>query len=140
MIRRLQMTDIDSVADIWLDTNIKAHDFISAQYWRENFETVKQMLMQAEVYVYEEEGEIQGFIGLSDDYIAGIFVRSTVQSGGIGKQLLDFVKEIKKELHLSVYQKNVRAIQFYQREKFRIQCEGIDENTGEKEYSMEWML
>lgn len=72
MIRKLQMTDIDSVADIWLDTNIKAHDFIAAQYWLENFETVKEMLAQAEVYVYEYEGKIQGFIGLNDSYIAGI--------------------------------------------------------------------
>lgn len=107
MIRRLRITDIDSAADIWLDTNIKAHDFIAAQYWLENIETVKEMLAQAEVYVYEDEGEIQGFIGLNDDYIAGIFVRYAVQSSGIGKQLLDFVKSIKKELHLNVYQKNM---------------------------------
>ncbi len=139
MIRRLRITDIDSVADIWLDTNIKAHDFIAAQYWLENIETVKEMLAQAEVYVYEDEGEIQGFIGLNDDYIAGIFVRYAVQSSGIGKQLLDFVKSIKKELHLNVYQKNMRAIKFYQREKFQIQSEGMDESTGEKEYSMRWM-
>ncbi len=101
-----------------LTPNIKAHDFIAAQYWLENIETVKEMLAQAEVYVYEDEGEIQGFIGLNDDYIAGIFVRYAVQSSGIGKQLLDFVKSIKKELHLNVYQKNMWAIKFYQREKF----------------------
>lgn len=140
MIRRMQITDIDSVADIWLDTNIKAHDFISAQYWQENFETVKESIKQAEVYVYEDERGIQGFIGLSGGYIAGIFVRSAVQSGGIGKQLLDFVKDIKKELRLNVYQKNVRAIQFYQRENFQIQSESIDEDTGERELNMAWYV
>ena len=52
MIRKLQESDIDQVADIWLDTNIKAHDFIPAQYWKDHFESVKKMLLQSEVYVY----------------------------------------------------------------------------------------
>ena len=51
MIRKMRKTDIDRVADIWLDTNQKAHDFIPASYWQDNFEEVKQMLLQAEVYV-----------------------------------------------------------------------------------------
>lgn len=138
MIRKVQTTDADRVADIWLDTNIRAHNFIPAQYWQKNFEMVKAMLAQAEVYVYEDDKEIQGFIGLNGDYIAGLFVCVAVQSGGIGTQLLDFVKELKKELCLNVYQKNTRAVQFYQREKFWIQSEGMDEDTGEKEYFMKW--
>ena len=40
--------------------------------------------------------------------------------------------------HLNVYQKNARAISFYKREGFSIQCEGLDEATGEKEYTMLW--
>ena len=44
MIRVVQKTDITKVADIWLDTNIKAHNFISAQYWESNYELVKEAL------------------------------------------------------------------------------------------------
>ena len=33
MIRKMQNADINRVADIWLKTNLKAHDFISEQYW-----------------------------------------------------------------------------------------------------------
>ena len=39
---------------------------------------------------------------------------------------------------LHVYQKNKRAISFYQREAFVIQSEGLDEDTGEKEFLMVW--
>ena len=138
MIRVVQKTDITKVADIWLDTNIKAHNFISAQYWESNYELVKEMLLQAEVYVYESNGEIQGFIGLNGDYIEGIFVFDRLQSHGIGKLLLDFVKESRTQLSLNVYQKNTRAIHFYQREGFEIQSEGLDEATGEKDYVMTW--
>lgn len=140
MIRKLKETDLSTVMDIWLDANIKAHDFIPRQYWIDNLELVKQMLPQSEVYVYENEGnhKIQGFVGLSENYIAGIFVCSISQSNGIGKQLLDFVKTIRNQLTLSVYQKNERAIKFYQREDFKVQYENIDENTGEKECFMVW--
>lgn len=75
MIRALQKADINRVADLWLDTNLKAHDFIPSQYWKENYEAVKEMLPQAEVYVYENDTKIQGFVGLNDEYIEGFEIR-----------------------------------------------------------------
>ena len=138
MIREFQRDDINKVADIWLDTNIKAHNFIPDEYWKSNFKSVKEALLLAEVYVYEYDTEIQGFIGLNDEYVEGIFVRDEMQSQGIGKLLLNFVKEKKTKLYLNVYQKNTRAIHFYQREGFEIQREGLDEVTGEKDYVMVW--
>lgn len=138
MIRELHKADIDKVADIWLDTNIKAHSFIPAEYWESNSELVKEMMLQAEVYVYDVDHEIQGFIGMTDEYINGIFVCGEMQSQGIGKSLLDYAKSKKKKLLLNVYQKNARAISFYQREGFDIQCSDLDEATGEKEYVMVW--
>lgn len=110
MIRKLQKADINRVADIWLDTNLKAHYFIPAQYWKNNFELVKDMLMQAEVYVYEKNQEIQGFIGLNGEYIEGIFVSEQMQSKGIGKLLLHDIMDKKAKLILNVYQKNTRAM------------------------------
>ena len=101
-------------------------------------ELVKEMMSQYEVYVFEADKMIQGFVGLNDEYIEGIFVSDEMQSCGIGKLLLDYVKDKKVSLRLNVYQKNARAISFYQREGFIIQCEGLDEATGEKEYTMLW--
>ena len=138
MIRELRKVDINKVAEIWLDTNIKTHYFISAQYWKSNFELVKELLLQATVYVYEDKQEIQGFIGLSNEYIEGIFVSAEMQSQGIGKILINYVKGKRNKLILIVYQKNTRAISFYQREGFEIQYSGLDEATGEKDYVMAW--
>ena len=138
MIRKLQKVDINRVADIWLKTNLKAHFFIPEQYWISNYEFVKEMLPQAEVYVYEDDKMIQGFIGVSDEYIEGIFVSDEMQSCGIGKMLLDYINDKKDRLQLKVYQKNVRAMSFYQREGFTIQSEEMDEFTREKEYVMNW--
>ena len=85
MIRELRKADINIVADIWLDTNIKAHYFISAQYWKRNLELVKELLLQATVYVYEDNYEIQGFIGMNGEYIEGIFVSEAMQSRALAK-------------------------------------------------------
>ena len=138
MIRKLQKVDINRVADIWLKTNLKAHFFIPEQYWISNYEFVKELLPQTEVYVYEDDKMIQGFIGINDEYIEGIFVSDEMQSRGIGKMLLDYIKDKKDRLQLKVYQKNVRAMSFYQREGFTIQSESMDEFTREKEYVMNW--
>ena len=138
MVRKLRNADVNKVADIWLDTNMKAHYFIPTQYWKSNFELVKELLLQATVYIYEDNQEIQGFIGLNDEYIEGIFVSDEMQSQGIGKILLNYAKDKRNKLHLNVYQKNARAISFYKREGFEIQHSGLDEATGEKDYVMTW--
>ena len=46
MIRQYNEDDIDAVMQIWLDTNIRAHNFISSGYWRINFDMVREMLSQ----------------------------------------------------------------------------------------------
>ena len=138
MIRVLEEKDVDTVAKIWLETNIKTHDFIASNYWKEHYEIIKDMFLQAEIYVYEIEKEIMGFIGLDKEYIEGIFVLDQYQKRGIGKALLNHVKAKNEHLSLNVYQKNLNAILFYQREGFCVQYEDVDKNTGEKEYRMVW--
>lgn len=136
-IRAYQASDLKAIMDLWLDTNVAAHDFIDEDYWRSNYDTVKQMIPEATLYVFEDQG-IKGFAGLNGTYIAGIFVDKTQQSKGVGKQLLDFIKDKNVELMLQVYKKNNRAVQFYLREEFEIEKEQLDIHTSETELVMKW--
>lgn len=138
MVRKMRPAEVDAVADIWLETNIEAHSFVPERYWRDHFEAVKGLLAQAELYVFEGETGVQGFLGLDDGYIAGLFVKSGARAGGIGKKLLDYAKSGRSRLTLRVYQKNAGAVRFYQREGFTVQEEPVDESTGEPEYFMLW--
>lgn len=138
MIRRLENTDLDAAAELWLEGNLQAHAFLPAQYWRSRFAQVRGLLAQAEVYVYETDGVLQGFIGLEGAYIAGLFVAQGARSRGVGKALLDFLKTRRQSLHLHVYQKNTRAAAFYRREGFRVREAGVDGDTGEAEDCMVW--
>lgn len=140
MIRKFETQDLDTVMQIWLHGNLDAHPFIPASFWTDHFETVRDLLPQAELYVHEDAGtrQIDGFIGLTENHIEGIFVAESARSKGVGKSLLDYAKSRKPCLTLSVYQKNERALAFYRREQFVVQSEGIDGDTNEAEIQMLW--
>ena len=123
---------------IWLNGNKDAHPFIPNEYWESNYSMVEEQILQAEVFVYEADGEIQGFMGIVEGYIAGIFVDRAYRSLGTGKELLNFAKQSYDSLSLGVYQKNERAVSFYFREGFAVQSEQLDEDAGEMEYTMIW--
>ena len=138
VIRRMEARDLEAVASMWLASNLEAHSFIPAEYWRGNYEAVKAALAQAEVYVYEDAAGVLGFVGLSGDYVEGIFVASHARSHGIGRQLLDHVKATRRCLELNVYAKNRRAVEFYQREGFELKGSGVDPHTREEDFLFFW--
>ena len=88
MIREFERgRDLDAVLQIWLETNASAHAFVPRSYWLRQSALVREALPQAEVYVEagEDDGQVRGFVGLTGDFIAGLFVRASAQSQGIGR-------------------------------------------------------
>lgn len=138
MIRKFRLEDRERVMQIWLNANLQAHGFIDPAYWEEQEEMVGEMISKADVAVFERGGVIQGLIGLSGQQIEGLFVDEKFRSQGIGRALLDFAKRKYSALTLQVYEKNLRAVRFYQREGFSAREKQVDERTGEAEYVMEW--
>ena len=138
MIRRFREEDIDNVMQIWLDANLQAHYFIPKCYWKGHYNMVRDMLPSSEVWVYELENVILGFVGIVEDHIEGIFVTPQRQSNGIGKVLIEHVKAEHERLSLNVYEKNIKACGFYLREGFSVEERRLDENTMEFELIMEW--
>lgn len=138
MIRKMRPCDLERVMKIWLEGNCDAHPFVPQGYWQANAPEVRRQLLQAEVFVWEEDGAVLGFAGMQEDYLAGIFVDRGSRSKGVGKQLLDAVKETHDFVSLCVYVENRGAVRFYLREGLTTVAEGIDELTGNREYTMRW--
>ncbi len=138
MIRKLEPKDIPKVMQIWLEGNIQAHPFVPKDHWLSHYASVEEQLMQADVFVYEKDQAIQGFVGMSDNYLAGIFVEKNCRSMGIGKTLLEYIKKSYPTFSLHVYEKNKRALNFYLREGGRIISNEVDHDTGEAEYFIAW--
>ncbi len=88
--------------------------------------------MQAEVFVCEKEGKIEGFAGLQGNYLAGIFVEAGYRSKGIGRELLNRVKETHPVFSLHVYAENERAVSFYRREGLKVVSREMEKDTGRR--------
>ena len=138
MIRKFEKNDINAVMEIWVNENIRTHNFIAKEYWKDNYEYVKDILPKADIYVYILDEQVVGFVGVNNNYAEGIFVDINNQHSGIGTSLLDRIKENKDNLTLNVYKKNANAIKFYEKNNFIITSENIDKDTNEIEYTMTW--
>lgn len=138
MIRIFNIDDLDNIMNIWLNNNIKTHNFIDKNYWINNFDYVKTLLPTSEIYVYEINNSIIGFIGINKNYIEGIFIKEEYQNKGVGSKLLNYIKNLYNELYLNVYKNNDNALEFYKKHNFNIIKEKIDENTNEIELVMQY--
>ena len=140
MIRKFKDEDTTAVMTIWTKGNFEAHSFIDKDYWLLNYNKVKdEYLKKSETYVYTENNEIKGFISiLNNEYIGALFIKREYRKQGIGRKLINFVKDKYDKLTLNVYEKNINAILFYTKLGFINQKIQIDDKTNEKEYVMEW--
>jgi len=138
MIRKFKNKDIEEVMEIWLETNIKAHKFIDRKYFENYYEQVRNEIQKSEIYVYEKEGKVVGFLGIVEGYIAGIFVKDNMQNNGIGKLLINECKKKYNKLTLNVYEKNEKAVKFYIREGFYVINKKVEDETNEIDLLMEW--
>lgn len=140
MIRISKENDLENLVRIWLDASIIAHDFIPAHYWEGKVTDMRTVYLPAsKVHVYEIGTTIVGFIAMVDDYIAALFVDPIRQGQGVGKKLIDFVKNEHPVLRLGVYAKNTKSIGFYKKQGFMITGTKEEENTGEMETTMQWV-
>lgn len=142
MIRNLTSADIDNVMKIWIESTIKAHFFISEEYWHTNYNTVKNVYIpMSETFVYEDKEGIKGFISIiNNEFIGALFVDINFQGNGIGKELLNYVINKYKELNLAVYKENKTSVDFYMNRGFKIVMEQINEDSGYSEYIMKKSL
>lgn len=137
MIRKFDLSELDEIMQIWLNTNIDAHDFIPKEYWINNFDLVMHMMPSADIYVFDEENIIKGFIGIVEkNYVAGLFVKKEYQREGVGCKLIEYCKSKYKHLKLDVFEKNKSALNFYYKNKFKVLDKKINEETKEVEYTM----
>lgn len=138
-IRKLDAKDIKTVVELWYETSIIAHDFIPVDYWKKNKEAMASIyLPNSETYLAIEDEKIVGFIAMTDNFLAAIFVDNQIQGKGIGKELLNIVKDTRTMIQLKAYQKNTKTVEFYKSQGFEIMSKNKEEETGEYEFLMEW--
>lgn len=139
-IRQANSADFPELSEIWFHANLEAHPYIPKAYWKNHYEEVKNYFFpRSKLFCsVTDQGEITGFIGLIQNYIAGIFIRKEYRGQKIGTQLMSFCQEEFPLLELDVFQKNKCAIHFYEKMGFSITEQKENPEFGEWEYRMRW--
>ena len=139
-IRELKNCEIDDIMRIWLESTIEAHCFIEEEYWKKNYEVVRDIYIpMAKTFVYCDEEKIKGFISIIDsNFIGALFVHTKSQGREIGKSLVEYVKNKYENIELAVYKDNKKAVEFYKKEGFNIIKEQENEDSGHLEYLMSY--
>ena len=106
---QLTEKELETIMAIWLQTNLEAHPFVAPTYWQENKAFVRAALPKATLILAEEEDQIIGFLGLMDNYIAGIFIKKAFQGKGIGQKLLQVAKE-EQDVYLWLFTGKIKQL------------------------------
>ena len=140
MIRKIKKEDITKVMTIWVKGNFKAHDFIEKDYWLEIYNDVKEkFLNDFDTYVYSDGDDIKGFVSVSKErVIEAIFVKKDNIRQGIGRKLINHIKNIYPTLTITEYEKNIDAILFLTTMGFKNEGIEIDQKRNEKQYIMQY--
>ncbi len=137
-VRKFIPDDIEELMELWLISNVKEQSFIPKKYWNKNFTEIRRIVELSEVFVYEENSKILGFISSMEAELVGIYVAEGFRSKGIGKLLMEKMKDKMGILEASVYTKNKKAMAFFDKEEFQATSIRIDEATGEEEVLLRW--
>lgn len=139
MIRQATNTDFPELADIYHDASLIAHPFIDPEFIARDRRRVRdEYLPLNESFVYEVNGSILGFISLTNDHINGLFVLVEHQRQGIGRKLIDHVKERHPRLELCCFVDNYFAQRFYFALDFEVLEERGHAELPLEEFVMEW--
>ncbi len=139
MIRTFESSDMHEVLNIWLEASIGAHGFVGKEFWESRVDDMREIYIPgSDTYVFSDNGTIKGFFSLQGDSLEAMFVAPHAQGKGIGQQLMNKAKLLRKKLTLWVYLENPKSIQFYRKCGFIIIKERVDEHTGHIEILMEY--
>lgn len=85
-----------------------------------------------QLWVYDDNGIVKGFLWVDDKQIKKLFVEPVLQSRGIGAKLLEHAVSELGATYLWALEKNTRAIAFYKRHGFMVTDEKMfEEDTTE---------
>jgi ribosomal protein S18 acetylase RimI-like enzyme len=129
-IREYRDEDFDAVTILWRIAREKAmpdfqrakgHFFYEDQWYFQN-----RILNDNKVWVVANESRSIAFMAIKDEFIDHLYVHPDYWRQGIGKQLLQFAREIQPE-HIWLYtlQVNTNARAFYEKNGFVAEKFGI---------------
>ena len=118
-IRAYEHEDRERVLEVWLAASRHGHSFLGEAVLQGQLLLVRDVYLTcAQTLVAVVDGRIEGFIGLLNSFIGGLFVDPAHHRSGIGRTLVAEAGRLRNELTVEVYQANTGARTFYERQGF----------------------
>lgn len=87
----------------------------------ETLDYISSLVNQGKIYVLKNNKTIVGLMMVGEGYLHHLYIDPAYHGKGYGKMLLDKAKELFPEgMYLWVFEQNLGAIKFYEREGFRL--------------------
>ncbi|KAB8039039.1 GNAT family N-acetyltransferase [Silvanigrella paludirubra] len=94
---------------------------------------IKNIVMkQNEIYIAEYKNEKVGFLAKNKEVIEHLYVIPDYQNFSVGQKLLDFCLKTGNKFELWVFQENIRAIRFYEKNGFILEEKTNGDRNEEK--------
>ena len=141
IIRPYVDDDLDEVVALWYRSWTHAFPHLKHlqpfEQWKFRFQ--RDYVNQARVWVAAISVQIVGFVVVSANEIAQIFVDIDVQRNGVGTDLLNQAKQVSSSgLRLTTLQQNVQARQFYEKHGFVAGATGVNPINGRPNIEYYW--
>lgn len=130
MIRKHKTHDLEGIIDVWYQASTLAHPFLDDDFVEKVKVDMRELYIpNSETWVYVEDENIIGFIGMQGNEIGGLFVLPSHHSKGIGSQLVNFI--LTKHEDLEVFKANTIGRAFYDKYGFKTTKEDIHDEIGQ---------
>lgn len=130
-IRPAELGDHGDILRLWRAASRIGHPFLTeSDLDRQAAIIARNHLHTAEIWIAERNQGAIGFIAHVGDHIGALFVRPSAHRGGIGRGLLEHLKARRPRLELGVYEANLGARRFYERQGFVVQGRSEQDEEG----------
>ena len=130
-VRQYENSDLDAVLSSWETATRLAHPFMTDEFIAQERMNVAEIYMpNADTWVVDIEGNVEGFIALMGNEVGAIFLQPEYHGTGAGKALMDKAQELHSDLEVEVFKENSIGRKFYSRYGFEHLEEKLHEPTG----------
>jgi len=128
MLRQLKLDDMDQAAVVQRQSRDLALPWIAVLHTPEEdrWHFREHVFETCQLWGNFEASQLIGFIAFRERWIDHLYILPSSQRRGIGTALLQVAQELKQELNLWTFQRNLAARRFYERHGFLL----IDETDG----------
>ena len=141
MIRRATLADADDIARLHRAVRAECLPYLPDIHTPEEDRRFfrDRVFVESEVWVAGAQG-IDGFCAWRPGWVDHLYVRTDRQGSGIGSALIARAMDAEAALRLYVFQRNARAIRFYEARGFRLvrRRDGSGNEEGEPDALYAW--